>query len=551
MDETQSADTSPERPLSEPPPRMSDVRLGRYRLAFEMASGGMASLYVAVAESSGGFGKVLALKRIHPHLAKEAEFREMFIDEARTASLLHHPNVCGVLDYGEEDGLPFFTMEYLLGESLSRVHRVLRRMDEAPVAERARLAARIVADAAHGLHAAHELRDPEGKPLELVHRDVSPQNLIVTYDGVTRVLDFGIARSRAQEHHPATGTIKGKFAYMAPEQLLGEDVDRRADIWALGVVLWETLTGLRLFKRKTEMETLLAVTQGAIPEPTAVHPDLDPELCAVVKRALTREIEMRYATAEEMARDLERFLVKDGQLYGAPELAARMQELFPGGLERKRQLIADALARRPGPVPQIQTDSTSVSMPDIAIVDEPRRGGGRNAVSWVMGAIALIAVCGAAASFYWRPFAATQAQAPESEARLVPSLQQPPPEPQQVAPSLAHEDAAPSEADDDETTAPPDDGADGEDELADDGARAHARRRRARFARPAAAPVVDGRPTTPSAPAAPPEPADDGRQRPFLVESLDLGSARPRAREPEPSSNDRRRPLVVDTLGQL
>jgi eukaryotic-like serine/threonine-protein kinase len=537
MHEKRNVEQSQSRPLSEPPPRASEGHLGRYRLAFEMASGGMASLYLAVAENPGGFGKALALKRIHPHLAKERDFRDMFLDEARVASMLQHPNICGVLDYGEDEGLPFFTMEYLLGEPLSRVQRAQGRiLDERP-RERARFAARVIADAAHGLHAAHELRDPQGRFVELVHRDVSPQNLIVTYDGITRVVDFGIARTRVQEHHTATGTIKGKFAYMAPEQLLDEDVDRRADVWALGVLLWETIAGARLFKRKTEMETLLAVTQGPIADPRVLHADLDPDLSAIVSRALKRERDERYETADEMARDLERYLVKAREPFGPAEVSAQLHRLFPDGLDQKRALIAEALARRPGALPEVKiqpwnTPTTSLQgLEEVSIVvttdaDDDERPAHRGI--WAAAIVGLAVVALVAVFFAVRPYPfGTEAQ-PESErARdIVPPIENSVGAPPIAGPAQTPEPPRPALA-----PAPP-------PIVVEVPATIQRARRRA----PAPAPrAAEPAPPVEPAPAPREAPAEE-RRRPFIVETLDLQAAPP-AQEETP-----RRPLIVDEL---
>jgi len=338
-------------------------RLGRYRLCFELASGGMATVFLARAEGPGGFEKLVALKRIHPHLAKQRAFVEMFLDEARIASRISHPNVCSVIDFGEARGTYFLTMEYLVGEPLSRVLRALSR---GPRELRKRLpafAARIVADAAEGMHAAHELRDERGHPLRVVHRDISPHNLFLTYDGAVRVVDFGIASAENRIHETSVGSVKGKHAYMAPEQLRGNKVDRRADVWALGVVLWELLTLDRLFRRGTAPETISAVASEAAPPPSLVADEVPEELDAIVLRALARDPADRTPSARHLARDLEAFLAARSESVGLSDLAEWLDALFPGGHERKLQLARIASQSRDVPIVDESVLESSVAGP--------------------------------------------------------------------------------------------------------------------------------------------------------------------------------------------
>ena len=345
------------------------TRVGRYRLCFEIASGGMASVYLARAEGPAGFEKLVALKRIHPHLAKEREFVEMFLDEARIASRISHPNVAAVFDFGEADGANFLAMEFLLGEGLSRIHRILSSRPAAhDWARIARLSARIIADAAEGLHAAHELRGDDGQPLNVVHRDVSPQNLFVTYDGVVKVVDFGIARAAGKLHHTVTGAVKGKFAYMAPEQAKRQPVDRRADVWSLGVVLWEQVTGKRLFRQDSEVDTIVAVINEPILGPSEVRPGVPPALDAVLLRALDRDPERRTPTAREFGRDLQRFLLRQGAAVGPAEVADWMRELFPEELARRQELVDQARRMGGGPVPRV-SERLSVDGPSPVLHD--------------------------------------------------------------------------------------------------------------------------------------------------------------------------------------
>ncbi len=315
-------------------------QIGRYQLCFEVASGGMASVYLARTEGVPGFQKLLALKRIHPHLSREREYVDMFLDEARIASRITHSNVCSVFDFGEADGEYYIAMEYLVGEPLSRVQRrvVANAAERASPLLPARMAA-VVAQACEGLHAAHELRDADGCSLNVVHRDVSAENLFVTYDGEAQVVDFGIAHARQRVHHSDAGQVKGTFPYMAPEQMTAAVVDRRVDVWALGVVLWELLTLQRLFLRDTDVNTMYAVLSSEIRPPSAHRKDVPVELDAIVMKALQRSPDERWQDAREMGRALRQFLANQPELVGPAEIAEWMGTLFPDGESRKRRLM--------------------------------------------------------------------------------------------------------------------------------------------------------------------------------------------------------------------
>ena len=318
-------------------------KIGRYELCFELASGGMASVHLARVEGNPGFEKLVALKRIHPHLANEREYIEMFLDEARIASRITHSNVCSVFDFGEADGEYFIAMEYLVGEPLSRVHRrVLANIDQRGSPLLPARMARIIAQACEGLHAAHELTDGDGESLHVVHRDVSADNLFVTYDGATQVVDFGIAHARQRVHSSDAGQIKGRFPYMAPEQMTSAVVDRRVDVWALGAVLWELLTLRKLFLKDTDVNTMYAVLSSEIRAPSDFRAEVSEELDEIVLKALRRSPDERWQSAREMGKALRRYLAKQEELIGPAEIADWMRELFPSGELRKRELMAIA-----------------------------------------------------------------------------------------------------------------------------------------------------------------------------------------------------------------
>jgi serine/threonine protein kinase len=313
--------------------------VGPYRLCIELASGGMASVYLARPDLGSGRASVLAVKIIHPHLAADADFVQMFMDEAELASQIRHANVCSVLDYANEDGEYYIAMEYLLGESLMGIWN---RISRGPCDDRVRLSrcvAHILSDACEGLHAAHQLTDVNGESLDIVHRDVSPENVFVTYDGVGKVMDFGIASAARKRHKTQTGLVKGKFAYVAPECLRGTKADRRADLWGIGVIAWELLTGKRLFRRDTDLETLQAVSDEPIPRPSEIQADVPKEIEDIVMRALEREPERRYASARELARDLARFAARGDDVITAADVADWLDVLVPGGRVRRRQIL--------------------------------------------------------------------------------------------------------------------------------------------------------------------------------------------------------------------
>jgi serine/threonine protein kinase len=327
-------------PPSTMPERAAPEKIGRYELCFELASGGMASVYLARAEGSPGFQKLVALKRIHPHLSEEKDYVDMFLDEAHIASRITHPNVCSVFDFGEVGGEYFIAMEYLVGEPLSRVHRrVVANADERVSPLLPARMARIIAQACEGLHAAHELRDANDESLNVVHRDVSAENLFVTYDGTTQVVDFGIAHARKRMHHTDSGQVKGTFPYMAPEQMTAAVVDRRVDVWALGVVLWELLTLRRLFLRDSDVNTMYAVLSSEIKPPSEYRSDVPPELDEIVLKALRRSPDERWQNTREMGKALRRVLAQQEELVGPAELADWMGQLFPDGEARKRHLM--------------------------------------------------------------------------------------------------------------------------------------------------------------------------------------------------------------------
>ena len=313
-----------------------NLRIGRYELVYELGSGGMASVYLARSQGPGGFAKWFAIKRILPELGRDPRFVDMFLDEAKIAASLQHPNVAQVFELGREKGELFIVMEYLHGEHLGSV--AVRAFREAGGIGY-ELASRIVGWAADGLHHAHEAKGPTGQPIGLVHRDVSPQNVFVTYDGSVKLTDFGIAKATDRTSKTQTGAIKGKAAYMSPEQAWGRSLDRRSDVFALGVVLWEITVGRRLFQADSDVATLLQITSAPVPSPSSIVTGYPPDLERVVLRAIAKEPGDRYPSAGAMARDLDRFVAASGAPVGSTELAALQERLFADRIAAKDQIL--------------------------------------------------------------------------------------------------------------------------------------------------------------------------------------------------------------------
>jgi serine/threonine-protein kinase len=330
--------------------------LGRYRVVDEIGVGGMASVHLARMDGPGGFQKWVAIKRIHPHLVEDDQFVDMFLDEARIAAGINHANVAQVFDLGKDDNTYWIAMEYLHGEPL---REVMRRAEDRGQRISPELAARICSDAAEGLHAAHELRGKNGQLLGLVHRDVTPHNLFLTYDGYTKVVDFGIAKVADRLSSTRAGTLKGKLAYMSPEQVRGAEVDRTTDIFALGVVLWEITTNQRLFRMDTDLDTLEKVQACVVPPPSTIVPGYPPELEACVMKALSKRKQDRFPTAREFSRALQQSLVRSGRFVGPEEVAQFVRTVFGDRIQKREAHLAwaaevtgtlnvDQLRKKPG-----------------------------------------------------------------------------------------------------------------------------------------------------------------------------------------------------------
>lgn len=302
-----------------------NIEFGKYRLIRRIATGGMAELWLAIQRGPHGFEKTAVLKVILPNLCANEEFVHMFLNEARLAAGLDHNNVVRLYDFGEIDGQYYLAMEHLPGEDLASIIHAHKRAGRPVPLE---VACDIIIGAATGLNFAHELTDAHGRPLNIVHRDVSPSNIILTYHGTVKLVDFGIARAETNISTTTAGTLKGKVAYVSPEQASGEPVDRRSDIFPLGTVLFELLTLQRPFKRESDLATLQAVVNAPIPPPRSLRPEIPADLEAIVLKAMTRKLSERYQHALEVADALSSFLDRRGYIRSERALAQYMSGLF-------------------------------------------------------------------------------------------------------------------------------------------------------------------------------------------------------------------------------
>ncbi|MBN9683862.1 MULTISPECIES: serine/threonine protein kinase [unclassified Corallococcus] len=304
------------------------MQLGKYQLVRKLASGGMAEVFLAKAAGPRGFEKTLVLKRILPHLAEDEAFVEMFLGEAQLAARLDHPNVVQIFDFGEVDGSYFLAMEYIDGPTLRRlIKRSMELKQPLPLG----VCAKMVAAAAEGLAFAHELADAEtGAPLGLVHRDISPENVLVSRQGAVKVVDFGIAKVAGQSHRTATGVVKGKVAYMPPEQLQARPMDGRVDVYALGIVLYELLTGKRPFDATTDVSMMQAILFEPFVPAVQRRPDLPEAMQRILEKALAKDREQRYADCRAFQADLERFVLSLGEPVGAYQIARLVAQVMEG-----------------------------------------------------------------------------------------------------------------------------------------------------------------------------------------------------------------------------
>jgi serine/threonine-protein kinase len=397
-------------------PLAPGYKLDRYELLCPIAEGGMASVWVARQRGKHGFEKLVAVKTILPKFAGDVRFQEMFLDEARIASRIEHANVAQIFDLGEENEILYLVMEYVEGDALSKLNRACQRSGlRIPTG----IILRVLSDTCAGLHEAHEMRDGAGRPLEIVHRDVSPHNILVSTRGAAKLIDFGIATARSRAGaETSSGVLKGKIQYMAPEQALGQRLDRRADLWAVGAILYTLLTGKPPFDGENPLATLHLLGSGRppMPLPSSVHPAIS----AIVRRALSFAPDHRYATAADLREAIERAMIAAQCSTSTADVAAFAHMHLADRIDKRRAAIEAALAAaaererlNPPPddrrsssiVPQFQTGSPPWPPPSSGMLPSPLPSSAR-----------------------------TRAEAPaakpaslETLARLTPRLSEPPP----------------------------------------------------------------------------------------------------------------------------
>ncbi|HEX8792077.1 MAG TPA: serine/threonine-protein kinase [Polyangiaceae bacterium] len=385
-------------------PRLG-MRLGRYELLVPLASGGMAQVWVARLAGEHGFARLVAVKTMRPEHADSDAFRRMFLDEARLAARIAHTNVVEVLDLGEEgEGIVYLAMTLVEGDSVAGLLKTRRKVGARGLPHG--VAARVIGDVLAGLHAAHELRDEEGRPLHLVHRDVSPHNVLVGVDGIAKIADFGVAKARSRlADETEAGQVKGKFAYMAPEQLERRTVDRRSDVFSAGVVLWEALTGEKLFGGIDLIDTIEKVRETKIRDARAVAPDVPGAIAEVTAKALERDAARRFASAAEMADALEQAARACGAVASAKEVGTLVSDLCGEEIESRREAVRDAvravtrggvMATRSSPGEGTAPSAGAGTMTaTTTVVDTSSKRRPRGVVVALAAAVGAIAVAGA------------------------------------------------------------------------------------------------------------------------------------------------------------
>jgi eukaryotic-like serine/threonine-protein kinase len=325
-----------------PPEAKRSVRFGKYTLVDRIAVGGMAEIFLARQAGLEGFEKTIVIKRIRPHLSKQPNFIKMFLNEAKLAAQLNHPNIVQIYDLGRINESYFIAMEYIFGRDM---RRIIPQADSMAIPFPMVYALKIASSVCEGLYYAHQRSDLYGNPLHIVHRDVTPENIFVSFDGTVKVLDFGIAKAANQIEQTRAGEIKGKLSYMSPEQCVGRVLDNRSDIFSLGTVLYEWLTGFKLFTGDSEVTILKSITEGKIYAPSYFKADIPEAVEAILMKALEKDREKRYQTAWEMQYDIDQFLSEYEFTPSNIHLSNFLKQLFNEELEQEKQRLA--LVRAP------------------------------------------------------------------------------------------------------------------------------------------------------------------------------------------------------------
>jgi serine/threonine protein kinase len=371
-------------------------QFGKYQLIQKIATGGMAEIFKAMASGEGGFEKLVAIKRILPHLSSEPEFVSMFMREAKLAALLSHPNIVQIYDFGKENNTYYIAMEYLWGHDLGAVLKKVKGERSLPLECALYIASRICA----GLEYSHHLKDLSGNPLNIIHRDVNPQNIIITHQGEVKIVDFGIAKIAEMDSTTKVGTLKGKVPYMSPEQAAGQVIDKRSDIFSTGVILYEMATGVKAFQGGT-MEVLDLVRNAEIQPPELAAPDLPAEIYEILHTALAKNPEQRFQTCAEMHARLDNCLTMFSERQNAENLSRHIRQLLadealetkapeppkthlsviqapePPGAEKTRTLLADTFPPAAG-----------------AVVPPVKKAGGAGQRQWIAGALLAAIIMG-------------------------------------------------------------------------------------------------------------------------------------------------------------
>lgn len=342
------------------------LQFGKYLLLERIGIGGMAEVFKAKTFGAEGFERLVAIKRILPHLIEDDDFVKMFIDEAKIAVRLQHPNIVGIHDLGRAGGTLYIAMELVPGRDVRALYDVgQERGIRTPIG----IACHIVMKMCEALHHAHFATGPRGEPLKVIHRDVSPQNVLLSFDGEVKVADFGLAKARGRMVQTQAGVVKGKLAYMSPEQLRGDEIDHRVDVFGLGIVLFELLAGTRLFLGPSDMDTLRMVYEARVPSMQAIVPGFPADLEAIVRRALAKDRDQRYATALDLHDDLQAFVYAHGCFQGAAALRSHLREVFPDAAPQEAPLPSFApppvmtSAPPPPPGPTVRPPSRSQILP--------------------------------------------------------------------------------------------------------------------------------------------------------------------------------------------
>src|SRR5262245_54998212 len=314
------------------------IPFGKYVLLERISVGGMAEVFKAKSFGVEGFEKILAIKRILPSLAEDGDFIDMFIDEAKICGQLNHANICQIFELGKCQDSHFIAMEYVWGKDLLQIQNRFRKLRQTMKPE---MAGYIAAKMCEGLDYAHKKKDATGKPLGVIHRDISPQNILVSYEGELKIIDFGIAKAAVRSSKTQAGVLKGKFGYMSPEQVRGLPLDRRSDVFSIGTIMYELLIADRLFVGDSDFETLERVRNVDVPPPSARIPTCPPELDAVIMKALAKDPEDRYQWAGEMQEQLQAFLMAREPVFSAKNLSQWMREQFAAEYKREQDTLEE------------------------------------------------------------------------------------------------------------------------------------------------------------------------------------------------------------------